>query len=96
MAKAGFELEGCLRVMNVLGRTPGAEFDTSHPAIPKRIEQLKELMAKYPATQLAEEGRSKISASQPLTYDLSKDGRSLRINSRRGGSAADNLEQLFD
>ena len=40
MAKAGFEPEGCLRVMEVLGRTPGAEFDSTHPAIAKRIEQL--------------------------------------------------------
>ena len=96
MARAGFEPQGCLRMLDVLGRTPGAEFDTSHPAIPKRIKTLKELMREYPAENLAQEGKKRLAISQPLTYDLSKDGASLRINSRRGGSSADNLEQMFD
>ncbi len=95
MAKAGFEPEGCLRVMEVLGRTPGAEFDSTHPAIPKRIEQLKQLMAEYPASVLADEGKAKIVSSQPLTYDLSKDGMSLRINSRRGGNTSSNINDMF-
>ncbi|BAU67000.1 MAG: hypothetical protein Kow0049_24200 [Stanieria sp.] len=95
IAKAGFEPEGCLRVMEVLGRTPGAEFDSTHPAIPKRIEQLKQLITQYPASTLAAEGKAKISASQPLTYDLSKDGTSLRINSRRGGNTSSNINDMF-
>ena len=95
MARAGFEAEGCLRAMAVLGRTSGAEFDTTHPAVPKRIEKLKELMLQYPPQTLAQEGEAKISASQPLTYDRSQDGHSLRINSRRGGSAAGDIERLF-
>ncbi|MDJ0897746.1 MAG: M48 family metallopeptidase [Xenococcus sp. MO_188.B8] len=96
MARAGFEAEGCLRMLGVLGRTPGAEFDTTHPAIPKRIETLKDLMKDYPAENLAQEGEAQLAISQPLTYDLSKDGESLRINSHRGGSSADDLEQMFD
>jgi predicted Zn-dependent protease len=95
-AKAGFEAEGCLRAMKVLGQTPSAEFDTTHPAVPKRIEALKDLMVKSPATYLAEEGRAFISETEPLTYDLSKDGASLRVNSSRGGSSADDVERLFD
>ncbi|MBW4549546.1 MAG: M48 family metallopeptidase [Aphanocapsa sp. GSE-SYN-MK-11-07L] len=95
IARAGFEPEGCLRLMEVFARTPSAEFDTTHPAVPKRIERLKELMAKYPPLTLAQEGKLKISASQPLTYDLSQDGNSLRINSRRGGSAADDIDRRF-
>lgn len=95
IAKAGFEPEGCLRVMEVLGRTPGAEFDSTHPAIPKRIEQLKQLITQYPASTLAVEGKAKISASQPLTYDFSKDGMSLRINSRRGGNTGSNINDMF-
>ena len=95
-AKAGFEAEGCLRAMKVLGQTPSAEFDTTHPAVPKRIEALKDLMLKYPATYLAEEGKAIISATKPLTYDLSKDGASLRVNSSRSGSSADDVERLFD
>jgi len=95
-AKAGFEAEGCLRMMKVLGQTPSAEFDTTHPAVPKRIEALKDLMVKFPAKSLAEEGKALISQTQPLTYDLSKDGKSLRVNSSRGGSSANDVERLFD
>ena len=95
MVKAGFEPDGCLRVMEVLGRTPGAELDTTHPAIPKRIDQLNQLVEQYPPQTLAEEGKKRLAISQPLTYDKSKDGESLRINSRRGGSSADDLERLF-
>ncbi|BAU15537.1 peptidase M48, Ste24p [Leptolyngbya sp. NIES-3755] len=85
--RAGFEAEGCLRAMAVLARTPGAEFDTTHPAVPKRIEALQQLMKKYPPATLAAEGKAKLAATQPLTYDLSRDGKSLRINSRFGGSS---------
>ncbi|MGB3509405.1 MAG: M48 family metalloprotease [Microcoleaceae cyanobacterium] len=94
--KAGFEAEGCLRAMKVLGQTPSAEFDTTHPAVPKRVETLKDLMNKYSPTSLVEEGKTVISETEPLTYDLSKDGASLRVNSSRGGSSADDVERLFD
>ena len=93
--RAGFEPEGCLRVMQVLGRTPGAEFDTDHPAIPKRIEALKALIAKYPPQTLAAEGQARISATKPLSYDVSKDGKTLRINSRHGGSAGQDIDRKF-
>lgn len=93
--RAGFEPEGCLRAMEVLARTPGAEFDTSHPAVPKRIDALKALTAKYPPQTLVKQGNAKISATQPLTYDLSKDKASLRINSRRGGSVVDDIDRRF-
>ncbi|NEP74958.1 MAG: M48 family metalloprotease [Okeania sp. SIO2G4] len=95
-AKAGFEPEGCLRAMNVLLQTPSAEFDTTHPAVPKRIEALKDLMVKSPATSLVEEAKALISQTEPLSYDFSKDGASLRVNSSRGGSSADDIERLFD
>ncbi len=39
--KAGFEPEGCLRVMQVLSQIPGSETDTGHPSVPKRIESIK-------------------------------------------------------
>ncbi len=94
--KGGFEAEGCLRMMKVLEQTSSAEFDTTHPAVPKRIEALKDLMVKFPATSLALEGGAIISETEPLTYDLSKDRKSLRLNSSRGGSSVDDVERLFD
>ncbi|MFM7409105.1 MAG: M48 family metallopeptidase [Cuspidothrix sp.] len=93
---AGFEPEGCMRVMEILGRTPGSEFDTTHPAIPKRIEQLKTLMTQYPPAKLAQQGQQKLATIPPLTYDISKDKASLRINSRRGGSSKNTIERMFD
>ena len=96
VAKAGFDPQGCLRTMGVLARTPGAEFDTDHPAIGKRIERLKELMVQYPPEILALEGKIALGTSRsPLTYNLSKDGKSLRINSSYGGSATDDLNLRF-
>lgn len=94
--RAGFEPEGCLRAMEVLARTPGAEFDTTHPAVPKRIEALKALIQKYPPQTLKQEGKARMGNSQALTYSLSLDGKSLRINSIRGGSAADDIDRMFD
>ncbi|MEC4814459.1 MAG: M48 family metallopeptidase [Scytonema sp. PMC 1069.18] len=93
--QAGFEPEGCLRAMAVLAKTPGAEFDSGHPAVPKRIEALKALAIKYPPQTLVREGNAKITATQPLTYDLSRDKASLRINSRRGGSVVDDIDRRF-
>ena len=85
MATAGFDSQGCLRVMDVLNSLPGSQFDGSHPATPARIEALKQLFAQQPAAALAAAGRSRLAASpQPLTYDISRDGASLRINSRHG------------
>lgn len=95
MTRAGFDPEGCLRLMEVFGRTPGAEFDTTHPATRKRIEQLKSLMQEYPAQQLAQEGQRALGGSRPLSYSLSEDGTSLRVNSRHGASTADSLDRMF-
>lgn len=86
LVRAGFDPKGCLRVMDVLGRTPGAEFDTDHPAIPRRIAQLEQLMQDPATSKLAAEGRAKLLGSRALTYSLSADGESLRINSRFGSS----------
>lgn len=94
-AKAGFDPEGCLRVMQVLSQIPGSEADSGHPAVPKRIEAIKALMIKYPPQTLAKEGEARISKTKPLTYNLSKDKASLRINSIRGGSQADDIDHRF-
>lgn len=94
-ATAGFEPEGCVRMLQVLGRMPGSQTDSSHPAVPKRIERMQQLMTEHPATTLVSSGESRIKTSQPLTYEPSKDGQSLRVNSRHGGNAGDFFEQQF-
>ncbi len=52
-------------------------------------------MIKYPPQTLVKEGEARISQTKPLTYDLSKDQTSLRINSNRGGSQADDIDRRF-
>lgn len=94
MAKAGFDPKGCLRLMAVLSRTENAEFDTTHPNVPARITAIEELMIQSPPQTLSSQGSSRIRATQPLTYDFSRDRVSLRINSRFGTSGQD-FQRLF-
>lgn len=94
MATAGFQPEGCLRVMEILSRLPLSDFDTTHPNVSARIQALKDLMATHPPSSLARTGQAKINSSRPLTYELSKDGVSLRVNSQFGTTVND-FERLF-
>jgi hypothetical protein len=94
-ATAGFEPEGCVRAMDVLSRTPSAELDTDHPSIPKRVEALKALITKQPGVTLAAQGKTRLTATKPLTYSPSLDNVSLRINPVSGGSSSDDLKRLF-
>lgn len=51
-------------------------------------------MSENSPESLAEQGNFYLQASRiPLTYELSKDRASLRINSNHGSSATDNLER---
>lgn len=95
MARAGFEPEGCLRTLTVLSRIPGSEFDSTHPAVPRRIEVMKGLFGELPAATLMREGKSRLDAIAPLSYSKSQDGKSLRINSRKGGSTSDSIDRMF-
>lgn len=95
IATAGFDPQGCVRMLEVLGRMPGSEKDSTHPAVAKRIERMQQLMTERPATTLVPLGESRIKTTQPLTFDPSKDGQSLRINSRHGGNGGDFFEQQF-
>ncbi len=95
MAKAGFDPQGCLRMMEVLGRMPGSEMDTTHPATRKRLTQINSLMTEKPASILSQEGKLRLDTSKPLTYSLSRDDKSLRVNSQYGGSSADTIDKMF-
>jgi predicted Zn-dependent protease len=88
IVRAGFKPEGCLRLMAFLNRLPGNETASdSHPATPDRINALKSLASQYPSATLVAEGRKKMAVSpKPLTYALSRDRVSLRINSKSGSN----------
>ena len=93
--KAGFNKQGCLRAMSVLNRTPGVKFDDNHPTVEERITAIKAVMKKYPAEVLIEEGKDKLLQTQPLTYNLSANQTSLRVNSRHGASVGDDIDRMF-
>ncbi|RUT04743.1 hypothetical protein DSM106972_043120 [Dulcicalothrix desertica PCC 7102] len=86
MVRAGYSPEGALRVLNLMSRLPYHDTDDStHPSFLDRLNAIKEFMNKYPAPSLVAEGETRLRLNpQPLTYDVSKDGESLRINSRFG------------
>lgn len=91
---AGFEPEGCLRLLQVLARLPGSEFDTTHPNVPARIKAIEQLIVQKPAHSLRPQGQARLRALEPLTYSRSLDQQSLRVNSRFGSSQQD-LKRLF-
>jgi beta-barrel assembly-enhancing protease len=76
----------CFRVLNLMARLPYVdENDSSHPSFIERISAIKELIKKYPASTLKAEGEIRLRQNPtPLTFDVSKDGESLRIKSRFG------------
>jgi len=70
--KAGFDPEGCIRVMEVLGRMPGSQMEGgSHPAPEKRTKQIEDLIAKYPPETLKAEGKTSLQTQpNPLPYEV--------------------------
>ncbi len=93
IVRAGFEPQGCVTMLEALNRIPGSQLDSvTHPATPERISGIRALSAQYPSAALQSEGNANLSATPAaLTYDLSRDGSSLRINSRSGSSDIDDL-----
>ncbi|MEO1431391.1 MAG: M48 family metalloprotease [Cyanobacteria bacterium J06633_8] len=93
--RAGFEKQGCLRAMSVLNRTSGVKFDENHPTIEERIAAIKAVMEKFESESLVEEGKENLFQTQPLTYNLSANQTSLRVNSRHGASIGDDIDKMF-
>lgn len=91
MVRAGFDPQGCQTVMTVLSRLGVTESQT-HPAIPDRISAIDGLATEYPKANLVAEGNSNLAANPtPLTYNLSLDDASLRIDSRTGSRDIDDV-----
>ncbi|MUG94106.1 M48 family metalloprotease [Scytonema sp. UIC 10036] len=84
MIKAGYDINGGLRVFNLFSRFPSDYTEnSSHPPTQQRINTLKQVMNKYLWFPLWTDGNERLKNNpQPLKLDLSEDGVSLRINSR--------------
>jgi beta-barrel assembly-enhancing protease len=94
MVRAGFKPQGCTTLLNVLERLPHSQISNdTHPLSRDRIAAINALSSEYPTAKLVSEGKAKLAASpKPLTYGLSRDRASLRINSKSGSS---NIDQRF-
>jgi predicted Zn-dependent protease len=69
---AGFDPKGCIAVMDILGRMPGAQVEGgSHPIPAKRTEQIQALITKYPPETLKAQGQKAL-VSKPtlLSYEV--------------------------
>jgi predicted Zn-dependent protease len=75
---AGFDPQGCIGVMDILGRMPGAQMaGSSHPPPALRTEAIKEMQTRFPPTTLRAQGK-RVLASRPrlLTYEVYRSGAS--------------------
>lgn len=93
MVRAGFDPQGCNTMLGALNRIPGSQRDSAtHPAIPSRIGAVDAMEIQYPVATLQAEGNANLAAHPTaLTYDLSRDGGSLRVNSQMGSRDIDDL-----
>ena len=90
IVRAGFDPQGCLRVMGVLDQLQHSRLPSfSHPNPADRIQRLNELNTPNNVNTLVSEGQTYLARSpQPLKYSPSRDGISLRIESRYGTSGS--------
>ncbi|MEM7726735.1 MAG: M48 family metallopeptidase [Cyanobacteria bacterium P01_A01_bin.45] len=85
MVKAGYDPQGALRALDLLARNRVPEPENrTHPVPSDRIEAVKRLMKRRSSIKLALNGAARLDRTKPLTFDMSKDGKSLLINSRFG------------
>ena len=80
--KAGFEPEGCERLMNVLARI--SKISPHHPDTDRRTSQIKQLIQPNKIKVLKDEGFKNMSQKKPLTHEYGTDGNRewLKINSK--------------
>jgi predicted Zn-dependent protease len=89
---AGFDPAGCTRIMSVLGRSEYSLIPSfTHPRPDDRLADLQEMIAATSRnTQLEQAGKARLAASPtPLNYAISRDGGSLRVESRYGSQGID-------
>lgn len=95
MVRAGFDPQGCIRVMDALDQLEHSGLPSmSHPNPDDRIQRLKALNSGATVSGLAQEGKANLRTSQqPLKYGLSRDKLSLRIESRFGSTGRHSFPQ---
>ncbi|NJO46280.1 MAG: M48 family metalloprotease [Oscillatoriales cyanobacterium RM2_1_1] len=93
IARAGLDPQGCFRAMDVLNDLPTSHLPgITHPSTPERIQKLKAIQAEFSTANLVAEGKANLQNSPtPLKYAVSRDGQSIRIESRHNRNINDVL-----
>ena len=91
IVSAGFEPTGCIRAMDALNRIATSRLPgITHPKPEDRVAALSALNTPAVNQPLISRGEANLSRSpNPLEYDLSRDGTSIRIESRFGSRDID-------
>lgn len=92
--RAGFEPEGCLRMMDALGPSQFNDSKASHPDSQTRALKLQALIGSQDTNAIKEEGETALAVSGALAYERFDAKNSLRIGAR-GKTSSDDLERLF-
>lgn len=95
--RAGFDKDGCMNLFDILARRSSGRidrYDSGHPPVEVRKNQILQLISTDSLRQLIQEGRSNRSGKKPLTYELNKGLGWLRVNTRMGNAQAD-FDRLF-
>lgn len=88
LARASRDPKGCIRYLDFISREPQSEPDPSNPQIPGRIQAYREFIeGDTSKSKLVAEGNSNLARNpKPLTYSVTDNGTSLRIDSTRGST----------
>lgn len=96
MARAGFEPDGCLRMVDVTARTAKIVPGIVYPSSKIRIRELERQITEKPAMTLTKDGALALRSSVPLTYSFSSENKIVRINSLGGNSTVDRMEEILN
>lgn len=88
LARASRDPKGCIRYLDFISREPQSEPDPSNPQIPGRIQAYREFIeGDTSKSKFVAEGNANLARnSKPLTYAVTDNGNSLKIDSTRGST----------
>lgn len=87
LVRAARDPKGCIRYLDVISRDPKAEADPGNPQIPGRIQSYRDFVDRESSTKYKAEGSANLSRNpRPLTYAVTDNGSSLRIDSSKGAT----------
>lgn len=87
LVRASRDPKGCIRYLDVISRDPKAEPDPANPAIPGRIQSYRDFIDRESPAKYKQEGTASLARNpKPLTFAVTDNGESLRVDSSRGST----------